>query len=128
MGRASVRDVKEVMASFKNVKELMDTEIHIKCSLTRHLRDISFYSNDVKRPNPIYLIKTGWELSRRENLKAHLKKLRCLVKDSLHSGPSRISSPLASYPTAYGKFVMDNTKYIFIHGFPSFHIPYFLNR
>ena len=26
---------------------------------------------------------------------------------------------------AYGMFVMDNTKNIFIHGFPSFQIPYF---
>ena len=37
MGRASVRDVKEVMASFRNVKELMDVGIRIKCSPTRHL-------------------------------------------------------------------------------------------
>ena len=47
MGRASVRDVKEVMASFRNVKELMDSGIHIKPSPTRHLRDISFRSNGI---------------------------------------------------------------------------------
>ena len=33
------------MASFRNVKELMDVGIHIKSSLTRHRRDISFRSN-----------------------------------------------------------------------------------
>lgn len=40
---ASIRDVREVMASFKNVKELMDVGIDIKRSLTRHMRDISLY-------------------------------------------------------------------------------------
>ncbi|RVW81209.1 hypothetical protein CK203_041018 [Vitis vinifera] len=47
LGRASVRDVKEVMASFRNVKELMDAGIRIKRSPTRHLRDISFRSNGI---------------------------------------------------------------------------------
>ena len=41
VGGVSVREVKEVMASFRNVKELMDAGIRIKCSRTRHLRDIS---------------------------------------------------------------------------------------
>ena len=47
LGRASVRDVKEVMASFRNVKELMDAGIRIKRNPTRHLRDISFRSNGI---------------------------------------------------------------------------------
>ena len=47
VGRASVRDVKEVMASFRNVKELMDVGIRIKRSPTRHPRDISFRSNSI---------------------------------------------------------------------------------
>ena len=29
------------------------------------------------------------------------------MKGSLHGGPSRVSSPPADHPTAYGKFVMD---------------------
>ena len=37
----------EVMASFRNVKELMDVGIRIKRSPTRHLRDISFHSNGI---------------------------------------------------------------------------------
>ena len=80
--------------------------------------------HDVKRPKPTYRIKTRREPSRRESLKAYLRKLGCLVKDSLHGGSSRISSPLVGHPTAYGMFVMDNTKNIFIHRFPSFQIPY----
>ena len=47
LGGASVTDVNEVMASFRNVKELMDAGIHIKRSPTRHLRDISFHSNGI---------------------------------------------------------------------------------
>ena len=44
----SVRDVKDqVMASFRNVKELMATGIRIKRSPTRYLRDISFTSNGI---------------------------------------------------------------------------------
>ena len=44
----SVRDVKDqVMASFRNVKELMAAGIRIKRSPTRHLRDISFTSNGI---------------------------------------------------------------------------------
>ncbi|XP_034690165.1 putative UPF0481 protein At3g02645 [Vitis riparia] len=47
-GPGSVGDVKEqVMASFRNVKELMDAGIRIKRSPTRHLRDISFRSNGI---------------------------------------------------------------------------------
>ncbi|KAJ9681543.1 hypothetical protein PVL29_020423 [Vitis rotundifolia] len=43
-----VGDVKEqVMASFRNVKELMAAGIHIKPSPTRYLRDISFRSNGI---------------------------------------------------------------------------------
>ena len=80
---------------------------------------------DVKRPKPTYRIKTRREISRRESLKAHLRKPGCLVKDSLHGGMSRISSPPIGHPIAYDMFVMDNTKKIFIHGFPSFRIPYF---
>ena len=44
---ALVRDVREVMASFRNMKELMDAGIHIKRSLTRHMRDISLSSNGI---------------------------------------------------------------------------------
>ena len=61
-----------------------------------------------KRPKPTYRIKTKQELTRKENFKAHLRKTGCLVKDSLHGSSSRISSPPASYPTLYGKFVIDN--------------------
>ena len=44
----SVRDVKDqVMASFRNVKELMTAGIRIKPSPTRYLRDISFTSNGI---------------------------------------------------------------------------------
>ena len=44
-GPGLLRDVKEqVMASFRNVKELMAAGIRIKRSPTRHLRDISFHS------------------------------------------------------------------------------------
>ncbi|RVW81214.1 UPF0481 protein [Vitis vinifera] len=47
-GPGSVGDVKEqVMASFRNVKELMAAGIRIKRSPTRHLRDISFRSNGI---------------------------------------------------------------------------------
>ena len=48
MGLGLVGDVKEqVMASFRNVKELMAAGIRIKRSPTRHLRDISFHSNGI---------------------------------------------------------------------------------
>ncbi|XP_034709695.1 UPF0481 protein At3g47200-like [Vitis riparia] len=47
-GPGSVGDVKDqVMASFRNVKELMAAGIRIKRSPTRHLRDISFRSNGI---------------------------------------------------------------------------------
>ena len=47
-GPGLVGDVKEqVMASFRNVKELMAAGIRIKRSPTRHLRDISFHSNGI---------------------------------------------------------------------------------
>ena len=32
------------------------------------------------------------------------------MKGSLHGGPSKVSSPPAGHPTAYGKFVMDKYK------------------
>ena len=48
MGPGLVGDVKEqVMASFRNVKEMMAAGIRIKRSPTRHLRDISFHSNGI---------------------------------------------------------------------------------
>ena len=56
------------------------------------------------------------------------------MKGSLHGGPSKVSSPPASYPIAYGKFVME--KYIKVENklerylsadFPIF-ILYFLKR
>ena len=47
-GLGSVGDVKDqVMASFRNVKELMTAGIRIKPSPTRYLRDISFTSNGI---------------------------------------------------------------------------------
>ena len=52
----------------------------------------------------------GRHIFRRESLKAHLRKSMCLVKDSFHGGLSRISSLTTDHPTAYGMFVMDNTK------------------
>ena len=45
--KVSVRDVKEVIASFRNVKELMAAGICIKRNPTHHMRDISFYSNGI---------------------------------------------------------------------------------
>ena len=51
--------------------------------------------------------------------------------DWLLGSPSRILSPPANHPTAYGKLVMGkdtkakNTQRIFISGFPSFQIHYF---
>ena len=45
--------------------------------------------------------------------------------------PSRVPSPLAGRPLAYGKFAMNewikvgNMQKLFIHEFPSFQIPYF---
>ena len=78
----------------------------------------------IKRLKPTYSSKIRWELSTWKSFKAHLKKPECLVNDSLHGGPSRISSPPAGHFTAYGMFVMDNTNEIFIHIFPSFQIIY----
>ena len=79
----------------------------------------------MKRPRPTYHIKTRRELTRRESLKAHMRKPKCPIKDSLHGRPSRVSSPLADHPTAYKKFVMDkhtkakNTQKIYLSvGFP----------
>ena len=83
----------------------------------------------IKRPKPTYYIKTKPELTRRENIKAHLRKLECPIRDSLYGGLSRISTPPANHPTAYEKFVMDkHTKVenIYISGFLSFQITYFL--
>ena len=60
----------------------------------------------MKRLKPTYHIKTKWELTRQESLKAHMRKLGCPIKDSLHGGLSRVLSPPADHPTAHGKFVM----------------------
>ena len=63
-----------------------------------------------------------------------MRKIGCLVKDSLHDGPSRILSPPTDHLTTYGEFVMDkytkvkNTQKIFISGFRSFQISYFSKR
>ena len=78
----------------------------------------------VKWPKLTYCIKIRRELSRRKSLKARLRKLGCLVKDSFYGGPSRISSPVG-HSSAYEMFVMDNIKKIFIHRFPIFRISYF---
>ena len=54
--------------------------------------------------------------------------------DQLQGGPSRILSLPASHPTEYEKFVMDkyikaeNTQKLFINGFSSFQISYFMKR
>ena len=61
----------------------------------------------MKRPKLTYRINTKQELSKWESLKTHLRKLGSPVKDSLHGGPSRVSSPPVGHPTAYGKFVMN---------------------
>ena len=36
-----------------------------------------------------------------------MRKTGCPVKDSLHGGPLRVSSPPIGHTTAYGKSVMD---------------------
>ena len=84
----------------------------------------------MKRPKPTYRTKTRRELTRR-GLKTHLRKPWCPVKDSLHGGSSKVSSPLIGHRTAYGKFVMDNyinakntQKRYLLADFPVF-IPYF---
>ena len=47
---------------------------------------------------------------------------------------SRVLSPPGGYPSVYDKFVIDkwikkrNTQKIFIHKFPNFQIPYFLEE
>ena len=85
----------------------------------------------IEWPKLTYHIKTKQELTRWDSVKAHLRKPRCPIKDSLHGGPSRVLSPPADHPTAYRKFVMDkhmkveNTQKRFINGFPSFQTPYF---
>ena len=61
----------------------------------------------MKRPKPTYCIKTRRELTKRESLKAHMRKTGCPVKVSLHGGPLRVSSPPIGHTTAYGKSVMD---------------------
>ena len=61
----------------------------------------------MKRPRPTYDIKIKRGLTRQENLKAHMRKPKCPIRDSLHGDSSRVSSPLTDHPTAYGKFVMD---------------------
>ena len=47
----------------------------------------------MKQPMPTYHIKTRRELTRRESLKAHLRKSKCHIRDSLHGGLSRVSNP-----------------------------------
>ena len=81
----------------------------------------------MKLSKPTYHIKTRQELAKRESLKAYVRKLYYPIKDSLHGGPSRVSSPPTGHPTAYGKFVMDkhtkaeNTqKRYLLAGFPVF--------
>ncbi|RVW75254.1 hypothetical protein CK203_047130 [Vitis vinifera] len=73
--RALVGDVKEqVMASFRNVKELMAAGIRIKPSPTHHLRDISFTSNCVTaclRLPPITLIRAAVRGVLQNNLGTH---------------------------------------------------------
>ena len=61
----------------------------------------------MKRSKLTYCIKTKRELSKHESLKVHLRKSRCLVKDSLHGGSFKISNPSVGHPIAYEKFVMD---------------------
>ena len=61
----------------------------------------------MKQLRSTYHIKIKQELTIRESLKAHLRKQERPIIDSLHGGPSRVSSPPTGYPTAYGKFVMD---------------------
>ena len=74
----------------------------------------------MKLPRPNYHVKTRQELARRESLKAHLRKPECPIRDSLHGGLSRVSSPLVDHPTAYGNFVIDkhmkaeNTQKIYL--------------
>ena len=74
----------------------------------------------VKWSKPTYHIKTKRALSRRESLKACLKRSGCLLKDLLQDGPSRISSPPTGHPTTYEKFVMnkymkvENTQKIYL--------------
>ena len=65
----------------------------------------------MKRPKLTYHIKSRRELIRRKSLKAHMRKPECPNKDSFYGGPSRVSSPPASHPTVYVKFVMNkNTQ------------------
>ena len=61
----------------------------------------------MKRPKLTYHIKIRRELIRGKSFKAHMRKPECLNKDSFYGGPSRVSSPPASHPTMYGKFVMN---------------------
>ena len=69
----------------------------------------------MEQPKPTYHI-----ITRRESLKAHLRKPGCPIKDSLHGDLSKVSSPSASHPIVYGKFVMDkhtkaeNTQKIYL--------------
>ena len=51
-------------------------------------------SRIMKQPTLTYHIKTRQELTRRESLKSHMRKPECPIRDSLHGGLSRISSPL----------------------------------
>ena len=61
----------------------------------------------MKWPRPTYHIKKKRELTKQESLKAHMRKPEYPIRDSLHSGPSRVSSPPVGHPIVYGKFVMD---------------------
>ena len=61
----------------------------------------------MKRPRPTYHIKTKRELTKQESLKTHMRKPEYPIRDSLHGGPSRVSSPPVGHPIVSGKFVMD---------------------
>ena len=52
-----------------------------------------------------YQDQTG--IRKKEILKAHLRKLGCLVKYSFHGGLFKVSNSLIGHPIAYGKFVMN---------------------
>ena len=115
--RARALNLKEV--ALKSVREGCEY-LGLQTHYSTDLEPVWPKAHDVKRPKLTYRIKTRHELSRRKSLKPHLRKLGCLVKDLLHGGPSRILSLSTGNPTAYGMFVKDNTKKVFIHGFPSF--------
>ena len=74
----------------------------------------------MKRSKLTYHIKTTLKLVRQESFKAHIRKPEGPIRDSLHSGPSKVSSPPADHPPTYRKFLMDkhtkteNTQKIYL--------------